>query len=425
MRSNKSHSHGFFLASCLGVLFFFSPLSWSLTLLDKIGINRGAWDEPTLLIIPVLLLMYGYAFVHDLKIPKHLTIFCTIVTSIVTSTFLLTPLGTPTGPEIVRLLFTIWALPLIALCIQTFGRSQTLLLLTAIICIHALWGIAQFTIQGSLHLYPLGETRLDPHTPGIARFAYRSAENASKVIRAYGPYPHPNSFAGSLIAGLLLVLSAPRRTVPLYRAVISFVLFLALLLTFTRSAWLSLVLLSAALGVNTFLTHSNLVRQFAIKPKNLIVPAIALIVFIPLLLGRFTDPADRARPERLSGAFHAVSIIKNNAARGVGIGNYRTSLRDLLEEKNVPYASWHLVPVHNVPLLITAEWGMVLTIALSAYVIFILRRYRTVFLWALLPLMPLLLLDHYLATQTAPLLWWLAASYILTHPISSQLVAPT
>jgi hypothetical protein len=110
--------------------------------------------------------------------------------------------------------------------------------------------------------------------------------------------------------------------------------------------------------------------------------------------------------DRRSGNSQALAIIKEMPLwHGVGPGNYERMLKKYLNEDTIPYEPWNITPVHNVPLLIVAEWGILPGLLTVTYLLYqYALRFRNTWPY-LLPLIPPLVFDHYLLTQPAPLVY--------------------
>ena len=102
----------------------------------------------------------------------------------------------------------------------------------------------------------------------------------------------------------------------------------------------------------------------------------------------------------------AKEIIKDNLLLGVGVGNYADELKERYPDEPV----WYIQPVHNIPLIIFGELGIMgflMVILLSFYIIKLLFKKRD---WSYLGLLIivycLLFFDHF---------WWTLSSglYVL------------
>ncbi len=104
--------------------------------------------------------------------------------------------------------------------------------------LQAIVGIAQSLLQRSVGLQVLGEYPLDPAWSGVSIVS----DGTNRFLRAYGLSDHPNILGGCLAFSLLILLivylQSERKNSPILG--ITFVaLSLALLMTFSRSAWLA------------------------------------------------------------------------------------------------------------------------------------------------------------------------------------------
>lgn len=295
-------------------------------------------------------------------------------------------------------LMFIGTLGIILLAFYEVKRRGIALIATIVIflaALHAQWGIAQFVFQQDLNLSPLGETRLFHGGEGIATFTYMD----TKLVRSYGSFAHPNIFGGSLALAfgtcLYLLVSRPG----LYRIrlpwlAVCFCLLLGIILTFSRVAYL-MAALASLMALPLLPKHYKRVSLVAIP--------LLLLLFWPLLSARLNDPADQAAHERARGYGWAVDIIRAAPVwRGFGVGNYTAGLREYIAARNVDLKPWEVAPVHSVPLLLAAEWGLVLTSALGLLGVLGIKRLwereRPAAFWLLI-LLPALAFDHYALTQ--------------------------
>jgi hypothetical protein len=307
--------------------------------------------------------------------------------------------------ESVRILFIIWLVPLIIAVRRVWGSQALLLVLVCITALHGQWGIAQFVVQHDLGYQQIGETNLDPTAPAIAKFW----DGATKRIRAYGPYPHANSFGGAAVIASAVAVFLMRRhkstVLPTGQAglpILWYVLSLGVLLSFSRAAWLAYLLASVLPLMYTWYTQG-----LSLSTKRIMgAVLLTFILFSPLMLARSSDPEDVAVVERQQGVSQAWNIVWTETGwLGVGPGRYSEVLTDYVAQNNVVHELWQLQPVHVAPLLVVVEWGVPLSVLLCALVLWYAWRSQTLLI--LLALSPLWLFDHYLATQTAPLVFLL------------------
>ncbi len=341
--------------------------------------------------------------------------------------------------------------------------------------------IAQFARQGSVGLHILGEPFLNTETSGIAKLAIEGG----RYIRAYGTMPHPNVLGAFLVLGLLALiflwlLKSPT-LIPAYRQagsplakgggnqiiftpslakgaekresvsspfsrrgrikvgdvflVISTpIIILALILTFSRSAWFVAVISTLLIIFLVFRDKEKrksaiyLFFVFAVSVTFLIYPLRSLVFPRAEVFAE-----ESAVTARLSYNKLALEIIKNKPF-GVGIGNQVIyAAREGLYIKIGMDKVWQWQPIHNIYLLIAAETGVV-GLAMFLWFVVELIAYRgsriarniqssrlatgnmlfaaiKVMLGALLLLG---LLDHYLWTiQSGRLMLWLVIGMVL------------
>lgn len=306
--------------------------------------------------------------------------------------------------EILRWLSIIWLIPIVDLIFNKYGTARVTRVLLLILLFQALWGIAQFSLQHDLGLRVIGESRLAPYLSGVAKFTM----DGTKLIRAYGPYPHPNSFAAALVCGigmLLLNIFKSKQKISFEIVATSFFIFVALLLSLSRSGYLATFFITVVTLFRTSQKKLQLARKNA---RTLLVVFFILTVFLPLFIARESDPEDRAAADRQEGLRWASDLIQKQVVwQGTGPGNYRLALADYLRERKQMVAGWQIAPVHSALVLLVAELGKILFLILALVAVFTFRKNATAQKLALplLALSPLWLFDHYLVTQSAPLVW--------------------
>lgn len=245
--------------------------------------------------------------------------------------------------------------------------------LAAVVAIQSLVGIAQFVHQSDLGLTMLGELDLDPAVSGVSVLM----TNGQRWLRAYGLTGHPNLLAALLAPLMLFLLSQTRRLAGWRRWTLLAVIGLgavALVATASRAAWLAFGL-GLAVWLAAWWTERRQTRRSApageATPRrsrraavaaSAVVGGLALLflaVYGPLLLTRFfnLDTSIEARSifERERDWGIAVQLIRQHPLTGVGMGSYLLTARAIDQTARL---------VHNVPLLVTAELGVVAALLL-------------------------------------------------------------
>jgi O-antigen ligase len=251
-------------------------------------------------------------------------------------------------------------------------------------------------------------------------------EGAGRWLRAYGSLPHPNMLGGFLVIGLLFLLGLlfnyqkqyyklPWKMSAkfLFNAICLFtslvVITYGLLLTFSRSAWLGLIIAMLFIWVILFIRKRKklLLFFFKINIAILLVVALFVINYGDLLFNRFNTTSRlevQSISERQVGWREAGEIIQASPLLGVGLGTYTQALYEL----DASRPSYAYQPVHNINLLILAELGIVgwlifvITIIYLLYLAFKKLREQkedynlVVFVGMFLVLLVIGLFDHYL-----------------------------
>ncbi len=240
--------------------------------------------------------------------------------------------------------------------------SQVMLPIGLQILIQSIVGVTQYLGQRSLGLISLGELVLDPSWSGVSVVSTESVRS----LRAYGLSDHPNILGGSLAFGLLFLvgwyIKGESKWYPLAGSVFALGA-VALFLTFSRAAWLALLV-----GMGLFVEGLRRTRDRDHLYKWLGLMAVGLIIVLPFVwqnagfLGVRLDVGDsftqitleqRSISERRELNAAANDIFVRNALSGVGLGAFPTALS--AEKPDVPY---DYQPPHFALLEAAAETGI-------------------------------------------------------------------
>jgi len=294
-----------------------------------------------------------------------------------------------------------------------------------------------------------------------------------KLIRAYGTMPHSNVLGGFLLIGLIFSLllvvlvllkkenlfmsifqnnsisSNNNKEKPVDRAktrqkktlrvlaMVSFAIYFGLILSFSRSAYLA-ILLSLVLFIISLSFFKKdylkklleMIRYFIRQHKTLLVVLALLMIiftgpFVPHILSK-TDISGQIGDYSVQGriwyAEISVKMLQANPDFGVGPGMYTLNMSEYVSsETNIEW--WQYQPVHNVMLLISAELGitcLLLFVAFIGWLIslayitfkqkdFLGKLLLSVSLMSLFSLVIIMQFDHYLWTlqQGSLLLWFI------------------
>ncbi|HKZ53928.1 MAG TPA: O-antigen ligase family protein [Anaerolineales bacterium] len=241
--------------------------------------------------------------------------------------------------------------------------SQLALPVAGLLLTQSAVGVSQFLAQRSLGLERLGELTLDPAWRGVSVVS----AGGERILRAYGLADHPNILGGCLALSLILLAAWHGEAERPWQAPLAGGLTglgaLALLLTFSRAAWLAL-----AVGVVFAVALLSLVRPARPLRRWLSLLAAGLVVLLPFAWqnaeaigvrlnqeGSFRQVAAERRSldERAALIAAANQIFASDPLTGVGLGAFPTAMRQA-----VPIYPRDYQPPHIVLLEAGAELGV-------------------------------------------------------------------
>jgi O-antigen ligase len=259
--------------------------------------------------------------------------------------------------------------------------------------------ITQFFLQHSIGglLWYLGERTFSADTPGIARISWCLIPGSwcRELLRPYATFPHPNVLGGFLAVTLPLIIFNfqfeiinQKKKFSILKLAPIILGIIALLLTFSRSAWMV-----GALGLLLLGRYSLRSR----KVFSFVLGAIAIGLLLFAARSVYTSlPVESesiAVRQQLNAA--ALAIWQQSPIFGVGLGNFLVELPRVLVSREV----YFLQPAHNIYLLILAEMGLV---GLGVFLWILtqsLKKWNVpelhIFHISLLVLLVLGLVDHY------------------------------
>jgi O-antigen ligase len=226
--------------------------------------------------------------------------------------------------------------------------------------------ICQLIFQKSLGgvFYLLGERRFYPTTPGIALVTIFG----KSVMRPYSTFSHPNSLAGFLLVGLLLYLASQTSNVKM-KLVVSALIVIGILVTFSDTAILTLIVISGLI----FIQRKS---KFDVLQISKII--VWLVIVSSMLLPFFTSNISTGNlPQsivrRVQLAVSSGQMVANNPLLGVGLGGFVRTLPNYIFSND---SVWWLQPVHNIYLLLLSETGIVGLTIFLLIIIIILKRFE-------------------------------------------------
>ena len=232
--------------------------------------------------------------------------------------------------------------------------------IAALILVQGVTAVFQFWQQHNIGLAWLGEIPIEP----VGGFSILPA-NGTLWLRAYGLTPHPNILGGLLAALLILVAVRFLETGGRSRWLSSGTAvpgLAAILFSFSRSAWLGLLLASLILLTCLLVQPDMRLHYLRLTLPLLIIGIVILALFAwtqrGLLLGRLTRPANnqeiRSMSERQALNKISFRLIQENPWQGVGVGQ----LPYHIDARAIQFPDLQPQPAHNMILLLTAELGI-------------------------------------------------------------------
>ena len=228
--------------------------------------------------------------------------------------------------------------------------------------------VTQFTIQKSLGLSIIGESPLSSLFYGVAKIVTETGT----YIRGYGTFPHPNILGAFLaISSIINLYLLTKNKQYLVRYLLIFMYFIniiSLLMSFSRASFLVV-----SLGTLFFLIMQSFGKSFIKILRWFWFVPIAFIISTSLLyplLQHRTQLDDRAIIERSLYNHAGISIIQNYPILGTGAGTNMFHMKQELENR---IEAWDIQPIHNYPLLIISELG-ILGLVILIFSLYLLYR---------------------------------------------------
>jgi len=287
--------------------------------------------------------------------------------------------------------------------------------------VQSLLGIFQFLTQWTFSFKWLG---LVSHPVWEAGTSIISSAQAGRWLRAYGAFNHPNIFGGYLVISLiittLLILNKNGKNKLQFCILNSAFLIqiAALFLTFSRSAWITLIIFF--IGISIYEIKNKNRQVLYLVSYTMILLAILSLIYSPIIKTRFSQNSInevQSTTERLNGYQQSWKIFKQNIILGAGSGNYTVAAYN----SNPSLPGWEYQPAHNVPLLILTELGLVGVFLILLILLLLIKlntskqsiknnQSKTIYYLLITGYLLLLLFDHYLWSSYTGLI--LSALYL-------------
>ncbi len=311
-----------------------------------------------------------------------------------------------------------------ALAMATAGPPLKFVAVTlgAGLIFQSLIAIGQTSLQRPVGLQILGEFEIRPGGTGLNVLKV----NGISWLRPYGLTAHPNMLAGFLAAALivifaLLLTDRLNRAGQIMVGLVAAIGLWGLLLTFSRAAWIGVVVSIIALigigwRIHMAIHWRRLILIFGVG--TLLIAAFVVthsdLVFARTGLGDESNEL-RSISDRVLFTEYAFNMIRTRPLTGLGIGmNPWVAAQMIVHDPR--QIDMQAQSVHNIPLLIWSELGLVGFVAwaaslVGAAIILVRSKSRDLLLWgtaaAVLALLVISLFDFYMwSIFPYALLWW-------------------
>lgn len=232
-------------------------------------------------------------------------------------------------------------------------------------------------------------------------------------LRAYGSFGSPNILGGWLAITFVLGLILYVRSEPSWQKILllvgELVVVAGLIVSFSRAAWLAVVVGIVVYAIMSIKNNSWRTQWFdyiKLGVGSLAVVAIFVFTYAPLFTTRFEG---RERLEVQSNTTRREEYktwwqtVKAHPWLGTGPGLYTYALY----QRNSKHPVWYYQPIHNTYLLIFAELGIACFLAFSLSCFFVLKylwKKNPTYLSVVAVLLASALFDHF---------WWSLYSGVL------------
>jgi len=225
------------------------------------------------------------------------------------------------------------------------------------IIIQAPVAIGQSFAQSSLGLLPFGEHLLDPQILGTSIIPI----DGIRFLRAYGLSDHPNILGGSIAFSLIILFAVilyGKNRSPLFASIIVLISFPALMMTFSRSAWLSF-----GLATSFMVAFEAFARRWDSIKRASLLGMLSLFVILPIIFQQTSVFEKRVNAGDISSdgpMFERAYLLERgntlfveHSTFGIGLSATPLALERRFDNFPLPYQ-----PPHYVPLLVALETGI-------------------------------------------------------------------
>lgn len=321
----------------------------------------GVYGAEILVLLIALVASGGFRIHRDARRPLLATGLLMLV---VACSFIFSTDHAVSVAHVIHLLFA--GLLFVALLDRRISMERAMVGFVAGLTIPSLIGIVQFFVGTFPASTLLGLSSRDAAIAGEAVIQ----SDGQRYLRAYGSFAHPNIFGGYLAVGLVSIWGlwglAKKKWQIIALGIVGFLMSFALVLTFSRSAWLGLVLAAIVSAMVMKLSNTDVARNLVI-PVAIVFIAAAMV--LSLGLGVNLRPGSDAEFEQTSVDERVVQynefqdVLGRRWLVGYGPGTYPWATASVFPDREW----WQYQPMHNVLLLVIAELGIIGFMAVIAW----------------------------------------------------------
>jgi hypothetical protein len=246
----------------------------------------------------------------------------------------------------------------------------------AALSIQFLTGIVEFILQSTAFLAPLHLIWPGPVDASARGAVVVQLPSGESFLRAYGTLPHPNILGGFTLIFLLgPIVFFIRKRQPNNLAVLLLIPGISLLaLTFSRSAWLALMIFSMILiWKSKYLDRKRLMLVLILIALSF---ALTLFPYSDLVQARTVNTTSHAEEFSFIGRAwlngEAAKMMDEYPLTGVGIGAF------IIELSSRAGTGYVIEPAHNILFLAGAELGIPgVLLVMALFISFAYRLFRT------------------------------------------------
>lgn len=268
--------------------------------------------------------------------------------------------------------------------------------------VQAIFSIYQFTTQKVPEISWLGVFERNPSELGVTVI-----EAGERILRSYGAFVSPNILGGFLVitffVGILIYLNTQQKNLKIILDVLLTIVLFGLFFSFSRSAWLALLIGLITSLIYFFITkHKKKFELLKIFIIVILILAICTGIFNKLVFTRINAEQrleEISVSERLDQYSQAKELAQKKWQFGYGLGNYTKALHQKIDSS---LESYQYQPIHNTYVLAFLELGLMSSIVLLLFLFFVFIKAikKPLTTGLIISVLILMLFDHYFWTQS-------------------------